>query len=128
MVDVPEILEELATVEMHASPTSGKCIRNVTADHFAGAAADEIEDPRVYGEIISQWSSLHPAFSLLPRKFKYAVTGAPTDRSAERRAGQERVSTCRSRRSPSHEHKTYFRPLTSKPTILPYLQIITPHT
>src|SRR3546814_5985308 len=69
---------------MHAIQTSGNCIRNVTADHFAGAAADEIEDPRVYGEIIRQWSSLHPEFSFLPRKFKIAVTGAPNDRAAVR--------------------------------------------
>src|SRR3546814_7001458 len=69
---------------MHAIQTSGNCIRNVTADHFAGAAGDEIEDPRIYGEIIRQWSSLHPEFSFLPRKFKIAVTGAPNDRAAVR--------------------------------------------
>ena len=84
LVDVPDILEELATVEMHAIQTSGNCIRNVTADHFAGAAADEIEDPRVYAEIMRQWSSLHPEFSFLPRKFKIAITGAPNDRAAVR--------------------------------------------
>ncbi|WP_299620344.1 nitrite/sulfite reductase [Pelagibius sp.] len=82
--DVPEILEELAEVEMHAIQTSGNCIRNVTADHFAGASADEIEDPRIYAEIIRQWSSLHPEFSFLPRKFKIAITGAPNDRAAVR--------------------------------------------
>ena len=82
--DVPDILEDLASVEMHAIQTSGNCIRNVTADHFAGAAADEIEDPRIYAEIIRQWSSLHPEFSFLPRKFKIAVTGAPNDRAAVR--------------------------------------------
>ena len=82
--DVPNILEELAEVEMHAIQTSGNCIRNVTADHFAGASADEIEDPRIYAEIIRQWSSLHPEFSFLPRKFKIAVTGAPNDRAAVR--------------------------------------------
>ncbi len=82
--DVPDILEELAEVEMHAIQTSGNCIRNVTADHFAGAAADEIEDPRIYAEIIRQWSSLHPEFSFLPRKFKIAITGAPNDRAAVR--------------------------------------------
>ena len=82
--DVPAILDELAEVEMHAIQTSGNCIRNVTADHFAGAAADEIEDPRVYAEIIRQWSSLHPEFSFLPRKFKIAITGAPNDRAAVR--------------------------------------------
>ena len=80
--DCPAIMEELASVEMHAIQTSGNCIRNVTADHFAGVAADEIEDPRPYAEILRQWSSLHPEFSYLPRKFKLAVTGAPHDRAA----------------------------------------------
>ncbi|WP_422374930.1 nitrite/sulfite reductase [Roseibium sp.] len=80
--DTPAILEELAEVEMHAIQTSGNCIRNVTADHFAGAAADEIADPRPYAEILRQWSSLHPEFSFLPRKFKIAITGAPNDRAA----------------------------------------------
>jgi sulfite reductase (NADPH) hemoprotein beta-component len=82
LADCPAILDELASVEMHAIQTSGNCIRNVTADHFAGAAADEIEDPRPYAEILRQWSSLHPEFSFLPRKFKIAVTGAPADRAA----------------------------------------------
>ncbi|WP_419901689.1 nitrite/sulfite reductase [Kiloniella sp.] len=82
--DVPEILKELADVEMHAIQTSGNCIRNTTSDQYAGAAADEIEDPRVYCEIIRQWSSLHPEFTFLPRKFKVAVTGATTDRAAIR--------------------------------------------
>ncbi|MFD2207160.1 nitrite/sulfite reductase [Kiloniella antarctica] len=82
--DVPEILKELAEVEMHAIQTSGNCIRNTTSDQYAGAAADEIEDPRVYCEIIRQWSSLHPEFTFLPRKFKVAVTGATTDRAAIR--------------------------------------------
>ncbi len=80
--DVPDILNELASVEMHAIQTSGNCIRNVTADHFAGATADEITDPRPYAEIIRQWSSLHPEFSFLPRKFKIAVNAAPKDRAA----------------------------------------------
>ncbi|UJW73686.1 nitrite/sulfite reductase [Rhizobium sp. SL42] len=80
--DTPDILSELASVEMHAIQTSGNCIRNVTADHFAGAAADEVADPRPYAEILRQWSSLHPEFSFLPRKFKIAVTGAPSDRAA----------------------------------------------
>jgi len=80
--DTPDILAELATVEMHAIQTSGNCIRNVTADHFAGVAGDEIEDPRIYCEIIRQWSTFHPEFSFLPRKFKIAVTGAPQDRAA----------------------------------------------
>jgi sulfite reductase (NADPH) hemoprotein beta-component len=80
--DVPAILADLASVEMHAIQTSGNCIRNVTADHFAGAAADEVADPRPYAEILRQWSSLHPEFSYLPRKFKIAVTGATRDRAA----------------------------------------------
>ena len=80
--DVPDILADLATVEMHAIQTSGNNIRNVTADPLAGVAADEIEDPRVYAEILRQWSTLHPEFSFLPRKFKIAVTGAPRDRAA----------------------------------------------
>jgi sulfite reductase (NADPH) hemoprotein beta-component len=82
LVDVPDILADLASVEMHAIQTSGNCIRNVTADHFAGAAADEIEDPRPLAEIVRQWSSLHPEFSFLPRKFKIAVGGSPHDRAA----------------------------------------------
>ncbi|ASY62770.1 Sulfite reductase [NADPH] hemoprotein beta-component [Sinorhizobium sojae CCBAU 05684] len=80
--DTPDILAELASVEMHALQTSGNCIRNVTADHFAGAAADEVADPRPYAEILRQWSSVHPEFSFLPRKFKIAVTGAERDRAA----------------------------------------------
>ncbi len=82
--EVPDILAALAEVEMHAIQTSGNCIRNVTADHFAGAAADEIEDPRIWCEIIRQWSTLHPEFSFLPRKFKIAVSGAAKDRAALR--------------------------------------------
>jgi sulfite reductase (NADPH) hemoprotein beta-component len=84
LADCPDILNELAEVEMHAIQTSGNCIRNVTADHFAGAAADEIEDPRPYAEILRQWSSLHPEYSFLPRKFKIAVNGAAKDRAAIR--------------------------------------------
>ncbi|GBD50329.1 nitrite/sulfite reductase [Methylopila sp. Yamaguchi] len=80
--DIPAVLDDLAKVEMHALQTSGNCIRNVTTDHFAGAAADEIADPRPYAEILRQWSSIHPEFSFLPRKFKIAVTGAPKDRAA----------------------------------------------
>jgi sulfite reductase (NADPH) hemoprotein beta-component len=80
--DMPAILADLASVEMHAIQTSGNCIRNVTADHFAGAAADEVADPRPYAEILRQWSSVHPEFSYLPRKFKIAVTGAERDRAA----------------------------------------------
>lgn len=82
LIDTPDILEALADVEMHAIQTSGNCIRNVTADHFAGVAPDEIEDPRPTAEFLRQWSSLHPEFSFLPRKFKIAVTGAEHDRAA----------------------------------------------
>ena len=80
--EAPDILADLAAVEMHALQTSGNCIRNVTADHWAGVAPDEIEDPRIWSEIIRQWSTLHPEFSFLPRKFKIAVTGSPNDRAA----------------------------------------------
>jgi sulfite reductase (NADPH) hemoprotein beta-component len=82
--DTADILQDLAAVEMHAIQTSGNCIRNVTTDHWAGAAADEIADPRPVGELLRQWSSLHPEFSFLPRKFKIAITGAPNDRAAVR--------------------------------------------
>ncbi len=80
--DVPDILEKLADVEMHCIQTSGNCIRNVTADHFAGVSGDEVADPRPYAEILRQWSSLHPEFLFLHRKFKIAVTGAPVVRAA----------------------------------------------
>ncbi|MDI1361567.1 nitrite/sulfite reductase [Methylotenera sp.] len=79
--DVPEILAELATVEMHAIQTSGNCIRNITTDQFAGVAPDEIIDPRVMAEIMRQWSTFHPEFALLPRKFKIAVSGTRDDRA-----------------------------------------------
>lgn len=79
--DVPDMLDALADVEMHAIQTSGNCIRNVTADHFAGAAADEIEDPRPTAELLRQWSTDHPEFQFLPRKFKISITGAPDDRA-----------------------------------------------
>ncbi|MGL6208374.1 MAG: nitrite/sulfite reductase [Paracoccaceae bacterium] len=82
--DVPAILGALADVEMHAIQTSGNCVRNVTADHFAGAAADEIEDPRPYAELLRQWSTDHPEFQFLPRKFKIAITGSPNDRAVTR--------------------------------------------
>lgn len=78
----PDILAELATVQMHAIQTSGSCIRGITSDQFAGAAADEIEDPRTWAEIIRQWSSLHPEFAFLPRKFKIAVCASKEDRAA----------------------------------------------
>ncbi len=79
--DVPDILQALADVGMHAIQTSGNCIRNVSADHFAGASFDEIEDPRPTAELLRQWSTDHPEFNWLPRKFKIAITGAPNDRA-----------------------------------------------
>jgi sulfite reductase (NADPH) hemoprotein beta-component len=79
---VPDILADLASVQMHAMQTSGNCIRNITSDHLAGVTADELTDPRPYCEIIRQWATLHPEFSYLPRKFKIAVTAASTDRAA----------------------------------------------
>ena len=84
LAKVPDILALLAEVEMHAIQTSGNCIRNVTADHLAGVAPDELEDPRPWCEYIRQWATLHPEFSFLPRKFKIAVTGSPQDRAASR--------------------------------------------
>ena len=84
LADAPRILEELAEVEMHALQTSGNCIRNTTTDQFAGAAFDETDDPRPWAEIIRQWSSNHPEFTFLPRKFKIAITGAARDRAAIR--------------------------------------------
>jgi sulfite reductase (NADPH) hemoprotein beta-component len=78
----PAILADLATVGMHAIQTSGNCIRNTTADHFAGAAADEIADPRPYAELLRQWSTFHPEFDYLPRKFKVAIIGSEIDRAA----------------------------------------------
>ena len=80
--DAPDILDALAEVDLHAIQTSGNCIRNVTADPYAGATAEEIDDPRVWSEVLRQWSTLHPEFSFLPRKFKIAITGALTDRAA----------------------------------------------
>jgi sulfite reductase (NADPH) hemoprotein beta-component len=82
LAEVPDILAELATVQMHAIQTSGNCIRNTTTDQFAGVASDELEDPRPYCEIIRQWSTLHPEFAFLPRKFKIAVCGTQEDRAA----------------------------------------------
>ena len=82
--DAPDILDQLASVDMHAIQTSGNCIRNVTADPYAGATAEEVDDPRVWAEAIRQWSTFHPEFSFLPRKFKIAVTAAPKDRTAAR--------------------------------------------
>ena len=77
----PDILADLASVEMHAIQTSGNCIRNITSDQFAGVAADELLDPRPYAEILRQWSSFHPEFAGLPRKFKFAVSGSKQDRA-----------------------------------------------
>ena len=82
--DAPDILADLATVEMHAIQTSGNCIRNISSDQFAGAAADEVIDPRPYAELLRQWSSFHPEFVTLPRKFKIAVIASDTDRAAMR--------------------------------------------
>ena len=80
--DIPDVLAKLAEVEMHAIQTSGNCIRNVTSDHYAGATKDELMDPRPWCEIIRQWSTFHPEFAFLPRKFKIAVNGAEADRAA----------------------------------------------
>ncbi|SUZ32406.1 Sulfite reductase [ferredoxin] [Roseibaca ekhonensis] len=82
--DVPDMLDALAEAGLHAIQTSGNCVRNVTADHFAGAAADEIADPRPVAELLRQWSTDHPEFQFLPRKFKIAITGSPRDRAATR--------------------------------------------
>ncbi|WP_339694626.1 nitrite/sulfite reductase [uncultured Parasphingorhabdus sp.] len=82
--DAPDILADLASVEMHAIQTSGNCIRNISSDQFAGATADEIADPRPWAELLRQWSSFHPEFSYLPRKFKFAVIASDTDRAAMR--------------------------------------------
>lgn len=84
LTDIPAILSDLADVGMHAIQTSGNTVRNVTADHFAGAAADEIEDPRPVAELLRQWSTDHPEFQFLPRKFKIAITGSSTDRAVTR--------------------------------------------
>jgi sulfite reductase (NADPH) hemoprotein beta-component len=80
--DVPEILAELASVQMHAIQTSGNCVRNVTTDHFAGVAPDEIVNPMVWAEVVRQWSTFHPEFAFLPRKFKIAISGSEQDRAA----------------------------------------------
>src|ERR1700760_94270 len=84
LADAPDILDALASVDMHAIQTSGNCIRNVTSDPYAGATAEEIDDPRVWAEAIRQWSTFHPEFNWLPRKFKIAITAAPKDRTAAR--------------------------------------------
>ena len=79
---VPDILEDLARVQMHAIQTSGSCIRNITCDHLAGIDATEVEDPRPWCELVRQWATMHPEFQYLPRKFKIAFTGSSTDRAA----------------------------------------------
>src|SRR6202007_602077 len=82
LADVPDILAELASVQMQAIQTGGNCVRNSPADHLAGIVPGEVDDPRPYCEIIRQWATLHPEFTYLPRKFKIAVTGSPDDRAA----------------------------------------------
>jgi sulfite reductase (NADPH) hemoprotein beta-component len=82
--DAPDILDELSSVGLHAIQTSGNCVRNLTADPHAGATAEEVDDPRIWAEVIRQWSTFHPEFSFLPRKFKIAVTASPSDRAATR--------------------------------------------
>ena len=84
LAECPDLLADLATVEMHAIQTSGNCIRNISSDQYAGAAADEVTDPRVWAELLRQWSSFHPEFSYLPRKFKIAVIASTEDRAAMR--------------------------------------------
>ena len=84
LADAPDILADLATVEMHAIQTSGNCIRNISSDQYAGATADEVADPRIWAELLRQWSSFHPEFSYLPRKFKIAVIASAEDRAAMR--------------------------------------------
>ncbi|NDC09970.1 MAG: nitrite/sulfite reductase, partial [Oxalobacteraceae bacterium] len=81
LAQTPDILADLASVEMHAIQTSGNCIRNITSDQFAGVAADELLDPRPYAEILRQWSTFHPEFAYLPRKFKIAINAAAEDRA-----------------------------------------------
>ena len=105
--DVPDILAELASVEMHAIQTSGNCIRNITSDHLAGVTPDELEDPRPWCEIIRQWSTFHPEFSFLPRKFKIAVTGS--------RAGPRRDAGARRRRAYRARRRTASRASKSLP-------------
>jgi len=91
--DCADILEELATVEMHAIQTSGNCIRNISSDQYAGAAADEVTDPRPWAELLRQWSTFHPEFSYLPRKFKIAVIASSEDRASDALA-RHRTGTC----------------------------------
>ncbi|GAB4383439.1 nitrite/sulfite reductase [Albidovulum sp.] len=136
LTDVPDILEALAEVGMHSIQTSGNTIRNVTADHFAGAAADEIEDPRPTAELIRQWSTDHPEFQFLPRKFKIGVTGAAHDRAVIRshdiglrivrggggETGYEVLVGGGLGRTPMAGH--VIRPFLKKADLLPYLEAI----
>lgn len=136
LVDVPDILAALADVGMHAIQTSGNCVRNVTADHFAGAAADEIEDPRPTAELIRQWSTDHPEFQFLPRKFKIGVSGAPHDRAVTKshdiglrivrggdgRTGYEVLVGGGLGRTPMVGQ--VIRPFLKKADLLPYLEAI----
>ncbi|MCB2116078.1 MAG: nitrite/sulfite reductase [Rhodobacteraceae bacterium] len=133
LTDVPDMLDALGEVEMHAIQTSGNTIRNVTADHFAGAAADEIEDPRPTAELIRQWSTDHPEFQFLPRKFKIGVTGSPNDRAvtkahdiglrivrnASGETGYEVIVGGGLGRTPMVGQ--VIRPFLPKPDLLPYL-------
>jgi sulfite reductase (NADPH) hemoprotein beta-component len=134
--DVPDIIDALADVQLHAIQTSGNTIRNVTADHFAGAAADEIEDPRPVAELIRQWSTDHPEFQFLPRKFKIAVTGSPNDRAVTKahdigirtvrggsgQVGYEIIVGGGLGRTPMIGQ--VIRPFLSKQDLLPYLEAI----
>ncbi|MDX9681189.1 nitrite/sulfite reductase [Pseudomonas protegens] len=92
--DIPDILAELATVQMHAIQTSGNCLRNVTTDQFAGVAADELIDPRPWCEIVRQWTTFHPEFAYLPRKFKIAINGSTSDRAAIPKSMRSALSLC----------------------------------
>jgi sulfite reductase beta subunit-like hemoprotein len=130
--DVPEILAELAEVEMHAIQTSGNCVRNITTDHFAGVAPDEILDARPLAEILRQWSTFHPEFNWLPRKFKIAINGAIGDRVAlllhdiglqagEERRGRGRPARGRGRRHGPHADD---RPRDSRvPALAPHAHV-----
>ncbi len=136
LTDVPDMLDALGDVGMHAIQTSGNTIRNVTADHFAGAAADEIEDPRPTAELIRQWSTDHPEFQFLPRKFKIGVTGSPNDRAVTRshdiglrivrgsggRTGYEVLVGGGLGRTPMVAQ--VIRPFLKKADLLPYLEAI----
>jgi sulfite reductase (NADPH) hemoprotein beta-component len=136
LTDVPDMIDALADVQMHAIQTSGNTIRNVTADHFAGAAADEIEDPRPVAELIRQWSTDHPEFQFLPRKFKIAVTGSPNDRAVTKahdiglrmvrggsgQVGFEVIVGGGLGRTPMIGH--VIRPFLKKADLLPYLEAI----